>query len=251
VSLSELTELSTPAHLSMQMKHRLGALRFDLAFELTRPWTVLFGPSGSGKSTVLRAIAGLVRPDEARIVARMCGEEVLTETAQGIFVAAHLRPVRWSAQGSMLFPHLTVRENVEYGVAGVDATRAIVDEVMGRLRLNELARKRAWEVSGGERHRVTLARAIASTMTGEYLLLLDEPFVGLDLRLRDELLSEMRGWLQEKKTPVLSVTHDVGEAFQLGAEVIRILDGKVVRQGSAEVVLAEERERLLGQLSRG
>jgi molybdate transport system ATP-binding protein len=73
----------------------------------------------------------------------------------------------------------------------------------------------------------------------------------LDLGLRDELLGETRGWLEEKKTPVLSVTHDVGEAFQLGAEVIRISDGKVLRQGAAEVVLAEERERLLGQLSGG
>jgi molybdate transport system ATP-binding protein len=224
----------------------------DLAFELTRPWTVLFGPSGSGKSTVLRAIAGLVRPDEARIVAHVTGaEKVLTDTLRGVFVTAHLRPVRWSAQGSMLFPHLTVRENVEYGVAGAGAGREIVDEVMERLRLNELAKKMAWEVSGGERNRVTVGRAIASTMTGEYLLLLDEPFVGLDLRLRDELLGETRSWLEEKKTPVLSVTHDVGEAFQLGAEVIRISDGKVLRQGSAEVVLAEERERLLGQLSGG
>jgi molybdate transport system ATP-binding protein len=246
--------LSTPTHLSVQIKHRLGALRFDLAFELTRPWTVLFGPSGSGKSTVLRAIAGLVRPDEARIVARVGrvagdGVEVLTETLRGVFVAAHLRPVRWSAQGSMLFPHLTVWENVEYGVAGAGAAKEIVGEVMERLQLNELAKKMAWELSGGERNRVTLGRAIASTMTGEYLLLLDEPFVGLDLRLRDELLGETRSWLEEKKTPVLSVTHDVGEAFQLGAEVIRISDGKVLRQGPAEEVLAEERDRLLGQLS--
>jgi molybdate transport system ATP-binding protein len=249
--VSGLAGLKAPVHLSVQMKHRLGALRFDLAFELTRPWTVLFGPSGSGKSTVLRAIAGLVRPEDARIVARVRGtEKVLTDTLRGVFVAAHLRPVRWSAQGSMLFPHLTVRENVKYGVAGAGAEREIVDEVMERLRLNELGKKMAWEVSGGERNRVTLGRAIASTMAGEYLVLLDEPFVGLDLRLRDELLGETRGWLEGKKTPVLSVTHDVGEAFQLGAEVIRISDGKVVRQGSAAEVLAEERERLLGQLSR-
>lgn len=252
VELTGPSGLNVPAHLSVQMKHRLGAQRFDLAFELTRPWTVLFGPSGSGKSTVLRAIAGLVRPDEARIAARVRGEEqVVTETSRGIFVAAYLRPVRWSAQDSMLFPHLTVRENVEYGVTGAGAARAIVDEVMERLRLNEFAKKRAWEVSGGERHRVTLARAIASTMTGEYLLLLDEPFVGLDLRLRDELLSEMRGWLGEKQTPVLSVTHDVGEAFQLGAEVIKLADGRVVQQGPVATVLAEERTRLMEQLRVG
>lgn len=244
-----------PAHLGVQMKHRLGSLQLDLAFELTTPWTVLFGPSGSGKSTVLRAIAGLLRPDEARIVSgvrRADGcSEVLTDTSRRIFVAAHLRPVRWSAQGSMLFPHRTIRENIEYGVAGLDAGRAIVDEVMERLRLTDLAKKRSWEISGGERNRATLARAIASTMTGEYLLLLDEPFAGFDLRLREELLREIQGWMEERKTPVLSVTHDVGEAFQLGAEVIRIADGKMLRQGPAELVLAEERTRLMEQLRAG
>jgi molybdate transport system ATP-binding protein len=148
--LSGLAGLKAPTHLSVQMKHRLGALRFDLGFELTRPWTVLFGPSGSGKSTVLRAIAGLVRPEEAWIVARVRGtEKVLTDTLRRVFVAAHLRPVRWSAQGSMLFPHLTVRQNVEYGVAGAGAAREIVGEVMERLRLNELGKKMAWEVGSG------------------------------------------------------------------------------------------------------
>jgi molybdate transport system ATP-binding protein len=99
---------------------------------------------------------------------------------------------------------------------------------------------------------VAVARAAASaiTVTSGGLLLLDEPFAGLHLPLRDELLEDLRGWLAANKTPVLSVTHDVGEAFQLGAEVIKFSDGRVVEQGPVEAVLAEERMRLMEQLSR-
>ncbi len=233
------------------MTHHHGALRLAVAFEVTEPWTVLFGPSGSGKSTVLRAIAGLMRPDQARVAVQLQApagrtQQVLTNTWRGVFLAPHLRPVRWSAQGSALFPHLTVRENVGYGAPG---RRAVVDEAMARLRLNGLANKRSGELSGGERQRVTLARAIAAAMAGEYLLLLDEPFVGLDLKLRDELLADLLEWRTLSGTRVLSVTHDIGEAFLLGAEVIRIHDGKVVGQGRASQVLGEERERLVRQLS--
>ncbi len=242
---------SSAGILSVQMTHLQGALRLAVAFEVTQPWTVLFGPSGSGKSTVLRAIAGLMKPNEGRVTVRLQGlagqsEEVLTDTRRGVFVAPHLRPVRWSAQGSALFPHLTVRENVGYGVPG---KQGVVDEAMARLQLDGLSNKRAGELSGGERQRVTLARAIAATMTEACLLLLDEPFVGLDLKLRDELLADLLEWRRSSGTPVLSVTHDIGEAFLLGAEVIRIRDGKVEGQGPASEVLAEERKRLVNQLS--
>jgi molybdate transport system ATP-binding protein len=253
VGLSNSAQLASgAAHLSVQMHHRQGALDLAVAFELTQPWTVLFGPSGSGKSTVLRAIAGFLRPDEGRIVFRgrrgdAQSEQILTETAQGVFVASHLRPIRWSAQSSPLFPHLTVRKNVAYGVPDAEQ---IVDEAMDRMQLNAFAKKMSWELSGGERQRVTLARAIAAAMTGEHLLLLDEPFVGLDLRLRDELLADLLLWRESTGTPVLSVTHNIGETFQLGAEVVRIAEGKVVGQGPAEEVLAPERERLLRQLTR-
>jgi molybdate transport system ATP-binding protein len=108
------------------------------------------------------------------------------------------------------------------------------------------------ELSGGESQRVSVARAVVAAATfrgpGPALLLLDEPFSGLDLRLRDELLLELHAWLARRKIPVLSVTHDVGEAFQLGAEIIKIAGGKVVAQGPVGDVLAEERRRLMEQL---
>jgi len=231
------------------MQHRQGTLAFDAAFQLTEPWTVLFGPSGSGKTTILRAIAGLMRPAEGRIV--LGSAAALFDSAEGIDIPAYRRGVRLAAQVATLFPKMTVRANVAYGVPS--GSEGIVDEALRRFRLEGLAEAVPWKLSGGERQRVAVVRAAASaaTLAGGGLLLLDEPFAGLDLQLRDELLEELRSWLAAMKVPVLSVTHDVGEAFQLGAEVIRLSDGKILRQGPVGVVLREERERLMEQLSRG
>jgi molybdate transport system ATP-binding protein len=240
-------------HLRVRMRHRQGALELDLAFALRQPWTVLFGPSGSGKTTVLRAIAGLMRPDEGTIV---YGAEARTllDSGAGVFVPAHERPVRTAAQSPRLFPHMSVAKNLRYGCGGQGEQAEIVNEAQSLFRLDALAGRMPHELSGGELQRVSVARAAVSAVTfsgfGKALLLLDEPFNGMDMRLRDELVVEMQAWLNRWEIPVLLVTHDVGEAFQLGAEVIKIADGRVVRQGACEMVLSEERERLLGQLSR-
>jgi molybdate transport system ATP-binding protein len=254
VSLSENLSASPP-HLSLRIQHRLGALELNVSFTLTQPWTVLFGPSGSGKTTVLRAIAGFVRPDAGRIVSCFYGRDfVMTDTAQKIFVKPYERSVRVAGQGAALFPHLTVRENIAFGArAQTDKTNAaeIVQEAIARFQLPGMAEKFPSMLSGGERQRVAIARAATAAVSlGEgSLLLLDEPFTGQDVRLRDELIEELRDWLALMERPVLSVTHDVGETFQLGTEVIKIADGRVVQQGPVAEVLAEERERLLDQLN--
>jgi molybdate transport system ATP-binding protein len=242
-------------HLSVRIQHRLGALELDVAFTLTQPWTVLFGPSGSGKTTVLRAIAGFVRPDAGRIVSRFYGREfVMIDTAKKLFVEPHKRSVRVAGQGAALFPHLTVRENIAFGARSqmdVTAAAEIVQEAIRRFQLPGMAEKFPSMLSGGERQRVAIARAAtaAVSLSEGSLLLLDEPFTGQDVQLRDELIEELRGWLAHMERPVLSVTHDVGETFQLGTEVIKIADGRVVRQGPVAEVLALERDRLLEQLN--
>lgn len=230
------------------MKHSLGALKIDAAFTLTQPWTVLFGPSGSGKSTILRAIAGLTRPNHAKIAfTRQNQPQTLTDTAAGIAIPPHKRPVRWAAQTPALFPHMTVRENLAFAstIQGADSRQAIA-RAMQCFRLSALADRRPAMLSGGEQQRVSIARA-AIAANGR-LLLLDEPFSGLDAPLRDELLTSLQDWLAATHTPVLSVTHDVAEALQLNADVIKLRQGKVTAQGPAAVVLAEERLRLLSQL---
>lgn len=115
---------------------------------------------------------------------------------------------------------------------------------MAAFHLEAFAAKRPRELSGGQAQRVAVARAAVGA-EGK-LLLLDEPFSGLDAAVREELIADLRAWLGE--TPVISVTHDVGEAFLLGAEVVKIADGRVVAQGPVGVVLAEERDRLAGVL---
>lgn len=239
--------------LSVKIRHRVGLVPLDVEFALTQPWTVLFGPSGSGKTTLLRAIAGLVRPEQASIVR---GNTVLVDRSTGVFVPAHLRPVRSAPQAAWLFPHLNVIENLLYGCGRNSRDQArIAEEMMELFRLGHISERMPRVLSGGERQRVSVARAVVSavTFTGPEpaLLLLDEPFSGLDLALRDDLLARLKEWLGRRQIPVLSVTHDVGEAFQLEAEVIRIADGKVVAQGLASAVLAEERRLLVEQLGRG
>jgi molybdate transport system ATP-binding protein len=249
MSLSE-----TSPHLNVRIQHRLGALQLDVAFTLRQPWTVLFGPSGSGKTTVLRAIAGFVRPHAGSVVSCFYGREfVMTDIAHKIFVKPHERNVRVAGQGAALFPHLTIRENIAFGARSQKdgAAAEIVEEAIKRFQLRELVEKFPTMLSGGERQRVAIARAAtaAVSLSEGSILLLDEPFTGQDVRLRDELIEELRGWLAFMERPVLSVTHDVGETFQLGTEVIKIADGRVVQQGPVAEVLAEERERLLDQLN--
>jgi molybdate transport system ATP-binding protein len=255
-----MLEPLAPRH-QVQIRHRVGALQIDVDFTLTQRWTILFGPSGSGKTTILRAIAGLVRPDLARITSTVCPgtdqERTFTfvDTEAGIFVPAHKRVVRLAPQQPSLFPHMTVLENMKYGmhlfVRDAEETSARdrgIADLLATFHIKPLAAKLPGELSGGEAQRVNLARAVATG--GGRLLMLDEPFSGLDVTLRDELIANLLRRQEDlRRGQILSVTHDVAEAFQLGAEVIKIADGKVVAQGSVEVVLVEERARLLAQLN--
>ena len=232
--------------LEVRFRHRLGTLELDVAFRTSAPWTVLFGPSGSGKSTILRAIAGLVRPDEGRIA---IGGQVVFDSGSGagVWVPAHERPMRWAAQKAMLYPWKTVKGNLamglQDGLAGVDEC----DHAMTHFGLRNLVDKLPEMLSGGQRQLVGVVRAAAAVVANQGgLLLLDEPFTGMDARVRDRLIEDLQGWIGA--APVLSVTHDVGEAFLLGAEVVKIAEGKVVAQGVVGKVLAEERERLRGVL---
>jgi molybdate transport system ATP-binding protein len=244
--------MSPDRFFTAEMELRAGALSIHAQFALSEPWTVLFGPSGSGKTTVLRTIAGFVRPDSGRIV---LGEKILVDCTSSVFVPPYERPVRTAGQMARLFPHRTVRWNTMYG-SGWRSKPAdvaeISEETMKLFRLTALPDRMPRDLSGGERQRGAVARAVVSAVTydgpGKPLLLLDEPFSGLDNAMRDELVVELQGWLRRWNIPVLSVTHSVGEAFQLGAEVIKIAEGRVVQQGPVGEVLAEERNRLMEQL---
>jgi molybdate transport system ATP-binding protein len=229
-------------HLTIDVAIALPMLRFEVAFALTAPWTCLFGPSGSGKTTILRALAGFERPTRGRIV---LGNQALFDDSLRINLPPHRRPVRLAAQQTWLFPG-SVAGNVAYGMSPLSKT-AHLESVLELTQLAAMAKSDVRSLSGGEHQRVAIARAFAAAAYGDAapcLLLLDEPFTGMDAALRDQVALALRDAASTLKIPVLSVTHDLGEVFLLGAEVMRLEPGGTIVQGPAEQVLAPERDRL-------
>jgi molybdate transport system ATP-binding protein len=194
--------------------------------------TVLFGPSGSGKTTVLRCIAGLERPDRGRVT---FDGETWSDTDGRIWVDPRLRRVGFLHQEYALFPHLTVRGNVAYGLRRIDKAERSqrVAELLQRFSIAELADRRPGELSGGQRQRVALARAVASRPR---LLLLDEPLSALDAPTRDRLRGELRRLLVDLGVPAIVVTHDRAEALGLGDLMIVLVDGRVRQIASVDEV---------------
>jgi molybdate transport system ATP-binding protein len=227
------------------VSHRFASSNFELhlALDLIPGWNVLFGPSGSGKTTFLRAATGLLRPDSGLV---RVDDEVWFDSERGIFLPPERRNSGYVAQRPALFPHLTVEENVAFGLRLTPAdTSHRTAEMMDLFHCSHLASRRPDELSGGEQQRVALARAIARRPK---ILLLDEPFRGLDFELRDAILSDLESWVAASRTPVLAVSHDVVEICQLGAQVTRIAAGRVVDSGPAATILAPYRERILRRL---
>ena len=205
-----------------------GAARVLRGVDLTVPagsLVALLGPSGCGKTTLLRAVAGLERPDggEVRVAGRML-------SGPGAFVPAERRRIGMVFQDAALFPHLTVAGNIAYGLPRRDPHRA--DRVREALELVGLAgfgERAVQTLSGGQAQRVAIARALAPRPS---VMLLDEPFSSLDAPLRTELRMEVRRMLRAIDATAIFVTHDQEEAFVVGDEVAVMSDGLVVQQGS-------------------
>jgi molybdate transport system ATP-binding protein len=194
--------------------------------------TVLFGPSGAGKTTILRCVAGLERPDRGTI---RFAEETWFDSGRGIDVPPQRRRAGMLFQDYALFPHLTVAANLAYGLDELTAVerRQRVDETLALLRLEGLAHRRPIQLSGGEKQRVALGRALAPRPR---VLLLDEPLSALDAPARDILRSELRRLLARLAQPTLLVTHDRTEALALGDRMAVICDGRLRQVGPIEDV---------------
>lgn len=185
--------------------------------------TGIFGVSGSGKSTLLRAIAGLERPVNSRIV---IGDEIWHDDAQGIFIPTCQRPLGFVFQDAALFPHLSVRKNLEYGMKRVpQALRRIpLDYVAELLGLNPLMDRNPQTLSGGEKQRVGIARALA---TSPRILMMDEPLASLDLPRKAEIIPYLNRLNAELAIPILYVSHDLDEIISLAEHLILLEAGKV------------------------
>jgi ABC-type sulfate/molybdate transport systems ATPase subunit len=200
---------------------------FSLRLTLVVGSTVaLVGPSGSGKTTTLRAVAGLVRPQAGRIGA---GSAVWFDAARGISLPPDRRPVGLVFQDYALFPHLTVRQNVEY------SRRHKADEYLERFAIKHLERAHPGDLSGGERQRVALARALARDPE---VLLLDEPLSALDAHTKADVRSELQQLLAGLDIPVLLVTHDFEDAAALADQVGVIVDGELRQTGTPGELVA-------------
>lgn len=188
----------------------------------------LLGPSGCGKTTLLRMIAGLDQPDAGRIM--LLGEDLTNRPA-------HRRPVNTVFQSYALFPHLTVAQNIAFGLEAAKKPKTEVKESVGRLlemvRLSGYESKRPGQLSGGEKQRVAIARALVNQ---PQVLLLDEPLAALDLKLRQHLLLELRALHSQVDTTFIYVTHDQGEAMSLSHRIAVLHAGKVEQVGTPKEI---------------
>ena len=232
--------------LAVRLATRLGAgFALDVTFTAEPGVTILFGASGSGKTTILRCVAGLVRPDGGRIA---IADRVLFDTGTGIDVPVPARRIGYVFQQLALFPHLTVAGNIGYGLAALakDERRARIAEAAGSFRLGALLNRRPSEISGGERQRAALARALVTRPTA---LLLDEPLSALDYAIQLHIMDDLRRWNAERRIPILYVTHSHREAFALGERLIALERGRILASGSPHEVLDHPSQAPLAELA--
>jgi len=242
-------EISPPVLKAQLRKARSGRTRssfvLDVALEICPGITIVFGPSGAGKSTLLDCIAGLLKPDSGRIE---IGGEFLLDVGRQIDVPPTKRRIAYVFQTLALFPHMTVEQNVAYGLADVPAPQRAsrVKEMLEAFRVEQLANRKADEISGGEQQRVALARSLA---TSPRVLLLDEPLTALDEGLKKSIMEDLRQWNKAQNIPILYVTHSRAEVDTLGERVIALDRGKIISTGTPQEVLDSPRRSSLAQAS--
>jgi molybdate transport system ATP-binding protein len=214
--------------LSLKLRKQVNGFFLDVEWAIGNELSVFFGFSGAGKSMTLQLISGLMAPDQGYIT---LGEKVLFDSGKGINVPPQTRSIGYVFQDLALFPHMTVRANIAYGIRGSvkKKGRPKVDEVIEIFHLQGLEAKRPSEISGGQQQRVTLARALIGRPG---LLLLDEPFSALDSPLRAEMQDYLIKIKKEFNIPVILVTHDLDEAYNLAEKIIIYSKGKISQAGS-------------------
>jgi molybdate transport system ATP-binding protein len=220
--------------LSLSLFKRVDGFVLEVEWAIQEELAVLFGFSGAGKSMTLQMIAGLMDPDRGTIT---LGEKVLFDSRAGITLPPQDRSIGYVFQDLALFPHMTVRGNIAYGIRdmGKKEGREKVDEMIEIFHLEGLEVKRPPEISGGQQQRVALARALIGQPA---LLLLDEPFSALDSPLRAEMQDYLLKIKKEFNIPVILVTHDLPEAYTLAERIIVYSEGRISQAGLPQEVLA-------------
>ncbi|MCZ6635113.1 MAG: molybdenum ABC transporter ATP-binding protein [bacterium] len=213
--------------LSIRVIKKRAAFTLDVSVDCRYPVTAVFGPSGAGKTTLLHLIAGLLRPDAGEI---RLGDTVLFSSQAGIDMPPEQRRVGYVFQDDLLFPHLSVLKNLRYGydLLRQEDRRFEVDRVVDLLALAPLLDRKPEGLSGGERKRVALGRAI---LASPQLLVMDEPLASLDQVLKDRIIPYLRHIRSDLKIPILYVSHSVAEILQLTGQVVVLQEGQVLAHG--------------------
>ncbi|WP_374331955.1 molybdenum ABC transporter ATP-binding protein [Aestuariivirga sp.] len=231
--------------LVVDVRHRLGSLTLEAAFASTGGITAVFGASGCGKTSLVNIIAGLIRPDFARI---SVGDTVLVDTVKGTDMPPHRRRIGYVFQEARLFPHMTVEANLAYGewFAPRAERYAAGAQILELLGIGHLLKRRPRDLSGGEKQRVAIGRALLSSPR---LLLMDEPLASLDSARKDEIMPYLERLRDEVKIPIVYVSHSVAEVMRLATDVAVLDHGRLVAFGPAsdiaqrlDLVPASERD---------
>jgi molybdate transport system ATP-binding protein len=212
---------------AVDIRHRLGDFALDASFASAGRLTALFGPSGSGKSSVINLIAGLIRPREGRIE---IDGRVLVDTGKGVFVPRHKRRIGMVFQDARLFPHMSVKSNLNFGRWFTPAGERYVelDAVVDLLGIGALLERRPGKLSGGEKQRVAIGRAL---LASPKLLLMDEPLASLDEARKAEILPYVERLRDEMNIPIVYVSHSIAEVARLASDVVVLQNGKVAACG--------------------
>jgi molybdate transport system ATP-binding protein len=218
--------------LAVEVEKRLGDFCLDVSFKTQGGVTAVFGPSGAGKTTLVNIISGLVKPDRGRIV---LGDTVLFDATQRIDVPPHRRHVGYVFQEGRLFPHLSVRQNLDYGrrMRRLPPDAAETARIVGLLDIAHLIDRRPGRLSGGERQRVAIGRAL---LMQPRLLLLDEPLASLDTARKREILPYLERLRDTVGVPMVYVSHHAPELRRLASAVVRLAAGRVEAIGGPELL---------------
>ena len=234
--------------LRAQVRKRIAAASgfvLDVDFHAAPGFTIVFGASGAGKTMLLDCIAGLVQPDSGCIA---IGDHVLFDAAEHIHLPVEKRNIGYVFQDLALFPHLTVEENVEYGLSRLPRAERIyrTAAMLDAFRVPHLARTGPGKISGGERQRVALARAL---VTDPVVLLLDEPLAALDAATKSRIIDDLRAWNVAHRIPILYVTHSREEVFALGENALVLDHGRILAQGTPHEVLSAPQQETVANLA--
>ncbi|MFB9263716.1 molybdenum ABC transporter ATP-binding protein [Bradyrhizobium erythrophlei] len=220
--------------IQVDVQHRLGTFDLKAKFVSEGPVTALFGRSGSGKTSLVNVIGGLVRPDHAQI---SLDGNVIIDTERKIFVPKHRRRVGYVFQEGRLFPHLTVRQNLLYGWWFTPTAKrgGQLVQIVELLGIGHLLDRHPRSLSGGEKQRVAIGRALLATPR---LLLMDEPLASLDDARKAEILPYLERLYDETKVPIIYVSHSVPEVARLASTMVVMTDGRVIATGPTAEIMA-------------